>query len=176
MVQEAIRSKGRPTNYKQDRGGVVSEYGPFHGVVMNNIDPARMGRVQVYIEAFSDSEMQDDSKWTWVRYLPQFYGYTPSVGSDATEGDFTSNPHSYGMWFTPPDVGITVVCVFVNGDRSKGYYLGSVVDEGLIHMVPAIGAGSELGEQEGEQCRECSSKRKECPPGVDAMIWGVRSG
>ena len=142
MAQEAIRSRGRPTNYKQDRGGVVSEYGPFHGIVMNNIDPARMGRVQVYIEAFADGEMQDESQWTWVRYLPQFYGYTPAAGPTAGEGEFTSNPHSYGMWFTPPDVGITVVCVFVNGDRSKGYYLGSVVDEGLLHMVPAIGAES----------------------------------
>ena len=140
MAQEAIRSRGRPTNFKQDRGGVISEYGPFYGVVMNNIDPARMGRIQVYIEAFADGNMQDTSKWTWVRYLPQFYGHTPAQGPTTTEGDFTSNPHSYGMWFTPPDIGITVVCVFVNGDRSKGYYLGSVVDEGLIHMLPAIGA------------------------------------
>ena len=142
MAQEAIRSRGRPTNYRQDRGGVVSEYGPFYGVVMNNIDPARMGRIQVYIEAFSDGEMNDDTKWTWVRYLPQFYGYTPAAGPTAGEGDFTSNPHSYGMWFTPPDVGITVVCIFVNGDRTKGYYLGTVVDDGLLHMVPAIGAES----------------------------------
>ena len=142
MAQEAIRSRGRPTNYKQDRGGVVSEYGPFHGRVMNNIDPARMGRIQVYIDAFSDGEMQDDTQWTWVRYLPQFYGYTPAQGASVGEGEFTSNPHSYGMWFTPPDIGITVLCVFVNGDRSKGYYLGSVVDDGLIHMLPAIGAES----------------------------------
>ena len=140
MAQEALRSKGRPSNYKQDRGGTVSEYGPFSGVVMNNIDPARMGRVQVYIETFGDGDMEDDSKWTWVRYLPSYYGHTPGAGSDATSGEFTSNPHSYGMWFTPPDVGITVICVFVNGDRSQGYYIGSVVNDGLIHMVPAIGA------------------------------------
>jgi hypothetical protein len=140
MAQEAVRSRGRPTNFKQDRGGVVSEYGPFYGVVMNNIDKARMGRIQVYIEAFADGNPQDDNKWTTVRYLPQFYGHTPANGPTATAGDFTSNPHAYGMWFTPPDVGITVLCVFVNGDRTKGYYLGSVVDEGLIHMLPAIGA------------------------------------
>ena len=142
MAQEAVRSRGRPTNYKQDRGGVISEYGPFSGVVMNNIDKARLGRLQVYIKAFADGDMQDDSKWVTVRYLPQFYGHTPVTGPGTGDGEFTSNPHSYGMWFIPPDVGITVVCVFVNGDRSNGYYLGSVINEGLIHMLPAIGAES----------------------------------
>ena len=44
------------------------------------------------------------------------------------------------MWFTPPDVGITVLCVFVNGDRSQGFYIGTAPDQSIGHMVPAIGA------------------------------------
>lgn len=143
MSQEAIRSRGRPTNYRQDRGGVPSEYGPFLGVVMNNVDPARLGRLQVYIEVFGDGDMSDDSKWTWVRYLPPFYGVTPLGKSGSTgEGTYPGNQNSYGMWFTPPDIGVKVMCVFVNGQRDKGYYLGSVIDDGAIHMLPAIGAES----------------------------------
>jgi hypothetical protein len=44
------------------------------------------------------------------------------------------------MWFTPPDVGVTVICIFVNGDRSQGFYIGVVPEQGLGHMVPAIGS------------------------------------
>ena len=52
------------------------------------------------------------------------------------------NQNAYGMWFTPPDIGITVLCVFANGDRQLGYYIGVVPDNGLGHMVPAIGSSA----------------------------------
>jgi hypothetical protein len=46
------------------------------------------------------------------------------------------------MWFTPPDIGIQVLCVFANGDRQLGYYIGVVPSDGLGHMVPAIGGST----------------------------------
>jgi hypothetical protein len=143
MPTEIIRSRGRPTNYRQDRGGVNAEYGPFFGVVMNNVDQTRSGRLQVFIENFATGDMSDDTKWTTVSYMPPFFGYTPgSTAPNTGSGTYPGNPNSYGMWFTPPDIGVTVICVFVNGDRSQGYYIGVVPENGLNHMVPAIGAES----------------------------------
>jgi hypothetical protein len=144
MAQEIIRSRGRPTNYRQDRGGVPSEYGPFLGKVMNNIDPTRSGRLQVYIEAFADGGAEnDDTKWTTVSYMPPFYGATPPGNSSKTGfGSYPGNQNSYGMWFTPPDLGVTVICIFANGSRSAGYYIGVAPENGVNHMVPAIGAVS----------------------------------
>jgi len=143
MAEEIQRSRGRPSNYRQDRGGVPSEYGPFFGVVMNNVDPTRSGRLQVYIEAFADGSMDDDTKWTTVNYLPPFYGATPLGNApDTGPGSYPGNQTSYGMWFTPPDLGVTVICWFVDGDRSQGYYLSAVPLNGINHMVPAIGAES----------------------------------
>jgi hypothetical protein len=143
MAQEIERSKGRPSNYKQDRGGVAAEYGPFYGKVMNNIDPTRSGRLQVYIEAFGDGNTSDPTKWTTVRYMPPFYGVTPAGKTAETgDGQYPGNQNSYGMWFTPPDLGVTVICVFVNGDRSNGFYIGVVPENGVNHMIPAIGAES----------------------------------
>ena len=119
MAENAPRSKGRPSNYKQDRGGVPAEFGPFTGVVMSTVDPTRSGRLRVFIEAFADGGeggMDDDAKWTTVSYMPSFYGNTPlSESKGATEGlgAYPGNPTSYGMWFTPPDVGVTVICIFV---------------------------------------------------------------
>jgi hypothetical protein len=141
MAEEIQRSRGRPSNYRQDRGGVPSEYGPYFGVVMNNVDPTRSGRLQVYIEAFADGSMDDDTKWTTVNYLPPFYGATQIAGAaDTGPGAYPGNQTSYGMWFTPPDIGVTVVCWFVDGDRSQGYYISAVPQNGITHMIPAVGA------------------------------------
>jgi len=142
MAEIVQRSKGRASNYKLDRGGVPAEFGPFTGIVMSTVDPARSGRLRVYIEAFSDGGTKnenDDSNWTTVGYMPPFYGSTPANPSGAGIGTWTDgNSNAYGMWFTPPDVGVTVMCIFVNGDRSQGYYIGVIPDQGLGSMVPAI--------------------------------------
>ena len=143
MSEDIQRSRGVPSNYKQDRGGVPAQFGPFAGVVKNNVDPTRSGRLQVYIEVFSGGDSEDPSKWTTVSYLPSFYGSTaPNRTPGAGVGTYPGNQTSYGMWFTPPDIGITVLCVFVNGDRELGYYIGVVPDVGLGAMVPAIGGNS----------------------------------
>jgi len=143
MAESVERSRGRPSNYKLDRGGVPTEFGPFTGIVMSTVDPTRAGRLRVYIDAFAagtEANMNDESAWTTVRYMPPFYGSTPLQGTANTgdNGSYPGNQNSYGMWFTPPDVGVTVICIFVNGDRSQGYYIGVAPDQGLGRMVPAM--------------------------------------
>ena len=148
MSENTQRSRGRPRNYKQDRGGVPAEFGPFTGIVMSSVDPTRAGRLRVFIEAFADGgpeSMQDESKWTTVSYMPAFFGSTPvntATGINNEIGRYPGNANSYGMWFTPPDIGITVVCIFVNGDRSQGYYIGAIPEDGLGNQVPAGAASS----------------------------------
>ena len=53
MGQNLQRSRGRPAAYKYDRGGVPAEMGPFIGIVVNNIDNTRSGRLQVAIQEFN---------------------------------------------------------------------------------------------------------------------------
>jgi len=143
LSEDIQRSTGRPANYKLDRGGVPAEFGPFVGTVKNNVDPTRSGRLQVYIETFASGDPEDSTKWTTVRYLPGFYGYTPPDTTPNTgTGTYPGNQNAYGMWFTPPDIGIQVLCVFANGDRQLGYYIGVVPSDGLGHMVPAIGGST----------------------------------
>ena len=146
MAQNTTRSRGKPRNYKFDRGGIPSEFGPFTGIVKSSADPTRSGRLKVYIEAFADGgtdSENDPNKWTTVSYLQQFGGSTPlqtSSGTTDAVGLYPGNENSYGMWFTPPDVGITVLCVFVDGQRDQGYYIGTVPEQGLGSMLPAVGA------------------------------------
>ena len=145
-MENTQRTNGVPVNYRFDRGGTPALFGPFYGKVMNNVDPTRNGRLQVYIEAFGTASENDSSQWKTVQYLPPFYGVTPPNLTPSTgDGQFPNNQNSYGMWFTPPDLGVTVLCVFVDGDAqdpSKAYYIGVVPVNSVNHMIPAIGAES----------------------------------
>jgi hypothetical protein len=148
MAENVQRSKGRAQNYKLDRGGQASEGGPFIGVVVNNVDNTRQGRLQVAIGEFGavnkdgTPNLTDKSLWRTVSYCPPFYGATPiaQAGTSAGVGTYPGNRNTYGMWFTPPDLGVQVLCFFVNGDPNQGYYVGCIPDPGQNHMVPAIGA------------------------------------
>jgi hypothetical protein len=44
------------------------------------------------------------------------------------------------MWFTPPDIGVSVLVVFAGGDPNFGFYIGCIPDQGMTHMIPAIGS------------------------------------
>lgn len=141
MADNVYSAHGRPKGYKFDRGGAPAEMGPFVGEVMNNVDSIRSGRLQVYIEQFGSGDKTNSNLWRTVKYIPPFYGVTPTPpnGVNGT-GTWDSNPHSYGMWFTPPDLGVKVLCFFVEGDPTKGYYIGCLPEPGVNHMIPAIGA------------------------------------
>ena len=153
MSDNIQRSRGRGQTYKFDRGGQPAEMGPYIGEVMNNVDPTRSGRLQVYIKQFAGKNPQDKSLWRTVRYIPPFYGVTPpnNASGSAGVGTFKGNPQSYGMWFTPPDLGVQVICFFVAGDPNQGYYIGCIPDSGLSHMIPAVGATKNFKVQSPEQ-------------------------
>jgi hypothetical protein len=148
MAENVVRDKGRPNQYKFDRGGSPTEMGPFIGIVVNNVDPTRSGRLQVYIEEFGDTEksgkpnLTDKSLWRTVSYCPPFFGSTPRNESQTSDdvGKFNVNNNSYGMWFVPPDTGVRVLCFFVAGDPNQGYYVGCIPQPQCNQMVPAIGA------------------------------------
>jgi len=148
MAENYDRSVGRSRRYKLDAGGVPTETGPFVGIVKNNTDTTRTGKLMVYNQFLSGPDENDPKGWTPVSYVSPFYGTTEPSAPESTDGAFAQNRHSYGMWFTPPDVGTKILFVFANGDPNIGYYLGSIVNEDAHHMVPAIGATSQIIGQE----------------------------
>jgi hypothetical protein len=160
MAENLQRSKGRPGSYKLDRGGVPVENGPFIGEVMNNHDPARTGRLQVYIAEFGSQDKNDATGWRTVRYLAPFYGSTQHAGTTDGTGGYVGNSNAYGMWFTVPDVGVKVLCFFVNGDPNQGYYVGSIPDPDLMHMVPAVGASENYQTDNDEQSKKFSGAER----------------
>lgn len=141
-IDNVQRSTGRSKAYKLDRGGAPAESGPFIGEVRNNVDPTRSGRLQVYIEDFAGPDKNNPDLWRDVSYISPYYGYTQQSGTNQGVGSYVGNSQSYGFWSTPPDIGTKVICFFASGDPNQGYYIGCVVEPGLNHMTPAIGATS----------------------------------
>lgn len=139
-MEDNLQPKGAPSNMQDGGGGQALLKMPVKGIVKNNIDSTRSGRIQVFINKYKGTNPDDKNSWVTVNYLSPFFGYTPNTGSKDSNGTYSGNPNSYGFWATPPDVGTEVLCVFENGDPNFGYYIGSIPKTGLNHMVPAIGS------------------------------------
>ena len=141
MAQNQQRTSGIPGAYKLDRGNAPTQVGMYIGEVRQVVDSTRSGRVRVWIEDFAGPDKTNPDLWRTVAPVSPFYGATnPPTDQQTGEGGYVANKQSYGMWFTPPDIGTTLVCFFASGDSNYGYYLGAVIEPGVTHMLPAIGA------------------------------------
>ena len=149
-MYDEIKPRGAIKGSNPDAGGAVLREVPVFAVVKDNIDPTRSGRLQVYVSDIGSQDPDDANGWVTVKYMSPFYGMTEGSGGKATYGNYLDNPHSYGVWNSPPDIGSTVICLFVNGDPNFGYYIGCVPNAEALHMVPAIGGGENIVANAGE--------------------------
>ena len=139
-MENVWKPRGTLKSQKPDAGGAVLRQVPMLGVVKDNVDPTRSGRIRVFISAIGGKDPDDEKNWTPVLYMSPYFGSTAPSGGKSNSGTFKNNPASYGMWYSPPDIGTTVVCLFINGDPNFGFYIGSVPEAEALRMVPAIGA------------------------------------
>lgn len=127
----------------EKKPGVRIDPGPHIGVVKANIDPLRKGRLSVFIESFG-GDPYDETNWRVVQYSSPFFGQTPNTefSGKARNNDWVNTTHSYGMWFTPPDLETRVICMFINGDPDNGYYMGCIPQGHSQHPVPGHATSS----------------------------------
>lgn len=141
MADQFIGGKALASSARDNRGGVPSRPGPYIGVVMDNHDATHSGRVRVWLKSYSSEDKDNEEHWRTVSYLSPFYGVTPHEAlTDVDNPNFENCGHAYGMWMTAPDIGVEVLCFFVEGDPNQGYYVGYVPTPQLTHMLPGIGA------------------------------------
>ncbi len=150
MAQDLITNKA-PKYTKPDVGGANTRNFPVLATVKDNIDPTRSGRLRVFVaDDPSSQDSQSSDSWITVNYMSTFFGKVTPQAGDKGYGDYVANPSSYGMWHAPPDIGSTVICIFINGDSNYGFWIGCVPDAEALHMVPAIGASDNIIANEGE--------------------------
>lgn len=118
--------------------------------VVNNLDPTFMGSLEVSIFRDSANVSEENTQQFVVRYASPFFGHTPyeylglNTGEKNTTEGFNDTQKSYGMWMVPPDIGVTVLVAFVDGDPSQGYWFACVPPKFANNMVPAIAATTEV--------------------------------
>jgi hypothetical protein len=82
----------------------------------------------------------DSGQLHQVKYMSPFYGVTSADFVREDPDNYNNTQKSYGFWAVPPDVGTTVVVIFIDGDPKRGYWMGCIQDESMNFMVPGIAA------------------------------------
>lgn len=132
----------RPVRGKQLNAGLGS--GIYLAKVVSTLDPTFMGKLKVTLLKEQGNAVGIDSKTYQVTYAPPFFGQTPYEALGFNNTDFNDTQKSYGMWFVPPDVGVTVICSFVNGDPGQGIWFACLPPSFANTMVPAIGGTKQV--------------------------------
>lgn len=120
--------------------GKLASPGPFLAEVTNHLDSSYMGCLEVALIKGIPSVTSNQSETYVVRYLSPFAGNTSKRFEGTNSSDFNDVQKSYGFWMVPPDVGTTVMVIFIDGDPNQGYWIGCVHDVYQNHMTPGIAA------------------------------------
>jgi putative chitinase len=118
--------------------------GPYLAEVTNHLDPVYMGRLEVALMKNIPSSTKDQGETFVVSYLSPFAGNTSVRYEGTNSSDFNDVQKSYGFWMIPPDVGATVMVIFIDGDPNQGYFFGCVQDVYQNHMTPGIAASKQV--------------------------------
>jgi hypothetical protein len=133
--------------------------GPYLARIISHLDPTFSGSLEVMLLREQGNKLGEESQTYQVRCASPFFGYTAyeylgeNSSTKSTLEAFNDTQKSYGMWFVPPDVGVTVLVIFVDGDPTQGYWIGCIPTQFANHMVPAIGGTTEVDISEADKKR-----------------------
>ena len=147
-------STPKPSGSNWNQEWSVTNPGPYLGIVKGNKDPARMGRLKVFIPSLVKTENPTEKQLITCDYLSPFYGAKGAQYTNGVSREFEDSQHSYGFWAVPPDLDTKVLVIFAEGKMDQAYWIGCVQDPYTNHMTPGIAASANTwdkvtGEQEG---------------------------
>lgn len=149
MARKERRVGGKPADFsRQDLSSIKLDSGPYIGIVKNNLDPIRKGRLQVYIPDLG-GDPDEPTNWRTVGYASPFVGGTGMfdlssgslINKQSTVSEsnlFNTVDHTYGMWMIPPDVDNQVLVTFVAGDPNRGYWFACILQNASHGMIPGL--------------------------------------
>jgi predicted chitinase len=114
--------------------------GPYLAKVVNHLDPTYMGGLEVTILKAIPGIRETQSANVIVKYCSPFFGQTASRFEGNDSANFNDVQKSYGFWMVPPDIGATVMVMFIEGDITQGYWFGCVPDIYQNQMTPGLAA------------------------------------
>ena len=118
----------------------IKSPGPYLAKIVNHLDSTYMGTVEVSLIKNVTGDPGVESANIPVRYCSPFSGATSQKFEGNDSSNFDDVQKSYGFWMVPPDIGTTVMVMFIDGDINRGYWFGCVQDQFQNHMIPGIAA------------------------------------
>lgn len=137
--------------FETRRRSALPSPGPFLAEVTNHLDPTYMGSLEVALIKGITNSTKTQGETYVVRYLSPFAGNTSIRHEGTNSSSFNDVQKSYGFWAIPPDVGTTVMVIFIDGDPNQGYWMGCVSDVFQNHMVPGIAASKQVAVTEEQR-------------------------
>ena len=126
--------------------------GPRLARVVSHGDSEFMGTLYVQLLGMNNDTFGQETSTIPAHYCPPFFGATNEAFNGSNTGNsqaFNDTQKSYGMSFVPPDIGVTVLVIFVQ-DIGKCFWIGCVPNVHMNHMVPAIAASASVDGAPGE--------------------------
>ena len=145
-IDRRIGTKVDKSLRREEAAAIRVDPFPYIGIVKNNLDPTRCGRLQIWIPE-TGGDPDSPQNWRTVSYASPFMGTTNLKSNKATrstKNSFDQTPHTYGMWMVPPDIGVEVIVLFIAGDPLKGYWLACVNSEINRHMLPGLASSTHI--------------------------------
>jgi len=144
----------------EDAAGLRMDPGPHIGIVKHVVDSTRSGRLIVYLPHLG-GDPDDVHNQRIVQYASPFFGYTnlqenPN-GIANQQNTFETVRHTYGMWMTPPDVGVKVLVIFEAGDANNGYWFACIPPT-AEHNMAVSGGGVSVDQLETDKSVEALIK------------------
>lgn len=113
--------------------------------IVGHMDPAFMGSLEVTLLRANGNAINDNTQTYIVKYASPFYGVTGydfqgknTQAKNGTQAGWDDTQKSYGFSFVPPDVGSSVLVMFVEGNPAEGYWIACAMDRFANHMIPEI--------------------------------------
>lgn len=144
--------------------------GVYMARIVGHMDPSFMGGLEVTLLRTTGNAINDNTQTYVVKYATPFYGVTSydnqgqnTSAKAGSQSGFDDTQKSYGMTFVPPDVGSTVLCMFVEGNPSEGYWFACVPDRFANHMIPAIAASENVDISKDDKTKYNYSSTQQLP-------------
>jgi len=127
--------------------------GPFLAEITGHLDPIYMGRLEVALIKNLPGRVRIQTETYIASYCSPFMGSTSIRYEGNNPQSFNDVQKSYGFWMIPPDVGATVMVIFIDGDPNQCYWFGCVQDTFQNHMIPGIASSKEVAMTEEQRRR-----------------------
>ncbi len=156
-----------PGGYDLNPAGLRPTYDKVYlGYVRDSKDPQYMGRLKVHIP-----EITHDYKTSWlsVDYASPFAGATNTLDVNLNP---TSAQTSYGLSFVPPDYNNQVLCMFINGDPSRGIWFACLFQVGRRDMVPSVPKDNARNPYQQSEVNVITQEYAQWEPGAPTSEYG----